>query len=339
MTSSSDRVLFVGTNEGLYRADDRGGEYETRLLGLADRGGIRSPTVVDFNDPQVLYAGTSRGGMFRSEDEGKTWHEINEGIVYKEIWSTAQHPRTGELLAGTGPASLFKSTNGGDRWVESEGLKALPTTKEWSFPQPPHVAHVKGLSLYAGDPSLIFGSVEEGWAVRSRDAGKTWENLRENLEFDLHYIYVMPDDPTIILATSGHGFFRSFDGGDTWERVEDGLDFRYFAPLAFHPARANVLFTAAASTPPPGWRRPEGAESAFYRSDDRGESWQRLNGGLPERLPAAPRAVASDPTDPNAFFIGMTTGSIWMTENGGESFQEILNGLPQVSSITVSHQL
>lgn len=167
--------------------------------------------------------------------------------------------------------------------------------------------------------------------MRSRDAGETWENLKDNIEFDLHYIYTMPDDPSIVLATSGHGLFRSFEGGDTWEERKEGLDFHYFAPLAFHSSRPQVLFTAAASTPPPGWRRPDSdAESAFYRSANRGDSWERLSGGLPEHLPAAPRALASDPEDPDSFFIGMTTGSVWMTEDAGESFQEVLSGLPQV---------
>lgn len=337
--SASDRVLYLGTNAGLYRAEERGGEYDAKLLGLAERGGIRSPVMIDSSDPRLMWTGTSKGGMFRTEDGGASWQEINEGIVYKEIWSTARHPRTGELLAGTGPASLFKSSNQGDTWTECEGLKALPTTIEWTFPNPPHVAHVKGLSVYEGDPNLILGSVEEGWAVRSRDAGKTWENLKDNIEFDLHFIYVMPDDPANVLATSGHGLYRSMDGGDSWARSEDGLDFRYFAPLAFHSSRPDVMFTAAASTPPPGWRKPEGAESAFYRSENRGQTWQRLRGGLPERLPAAPRAVASDPDDPNAFFIGMLNGSVWATENGGESFQEVLTGLPQVSSIAVGRRV
>lgn len=336
--ASSDRVVYLGTTGGLYRAEERDGEYDVKLLGLEDRGGIRYPVVVDREDPRLLFAGTSRGGMFRSENAGESWREINEGIVYKEIWSVAQHPRSGELITGTGPATIFKSSDQGETWAECESFKSVPTTKEWSFPNAPHVAHVKGLSLYADDPSLIYGSVEEGWAMRSRDAGKTWENLRDNLEFDLHYIYVMPDDPSIVLATSGHGFYRSFDGGDTWAEIGEGLDFHYFAPMAYHASRPQVLFTAAASTPPPGWRRPEGAESAFYRSEDRGATWQRLRGGLPEGLPAAPRAVASDPDDPNVFLIGMTTGSVWMTSDGGEAFQEVLSGLPQVGGITVTHR-
>src|SRR5437867_6907683 len=98
--ASDDRVLYLGTSGGLFRAEEQGGEYDATLLGLSERGGIRYPIVVDRDDPQRLFAGTGRGGIFRSEDEGGTWRDVNEGIVYKEIWSLAQHPRTGELIAG-----------------------------------------------------------------------------------------------------------------------------------------------------------------------------------------------------------------------------------------------
>lgn len=335
---ASDRVLYVGTMDGLYQAEPEGKAYQARSLGLQGKGAIRYPIVVDRSDPRRLYAGTSRAGMYRSEDAGGSWREINEGIVYKEIWSTVQHPKSGELLAGTGPASLFKSSDGGDTWTECEGLKQLPDTKEWTFPNPPHVAHVKGLAVHADDPALIYGSVEEGWIVRSRDSGKTWNQLRDGVEFDAHYVYVMPDDPSIVVATSGQGFYRSEDGGDSWKQYKEGLSCRYFAQLAVHPSRPKVFFSAAAAVPPPGWRRPEGAEAGFFRSENRGTTWEKLSGGLPERFVPAPRAVAGDPEDPDTFFVGMTDGSVWMSENGGESFQQILTGLPHVGSIRVAHR-
>ena len=338
MASASDRVVFVGTAEGLYRAEPGGDRYEASVAGLQGKGTVRAPLVVDRDDPRRLYAGTNRGGMFRSEDGGGTWREINDGIVYKEIWSVDQHPRTGELIVGTGPAAIFKSVDRGDTWTECEQLRTLPTTKEWTFPNPPHVAHVKGLGLYAEDPSLIFGSVEEGWAIRTRDGGTTWQNLKDGVEFDLHYINIMPDDPATIVATSGNGFYRSQDGGDSWSECSQGLSCRYLAPMVVHPARPCVFFTAAAAVPPPGWRRPEGADASFFRTENRADSWQKLTGGLPEHFTAAPRATAGDPEDPDAFFVGMTDGSVWMSEDGGESFRQILGGLPPITSLRVARR-
>lgn len=280
---------------------------------------------------------TSRGGVFRSEDRGRSWREINEGIVYKETWSLAQHPKTGELVLGTGPTAIFKSSDGGDHWSECEQLRTLPETQDWTFPNPPHVSHVKGLSLCASDPLLIFGAVEEGWLIRSKDGGKTWQNIKQGTEFDSHSVAVMPDDPAIVIATSGKSFYKSGDGGDRFTKHDRGLDRCYMAQVALHPSRPKVFLTAAAAVPPPFWRRPEGADSGFYLSDDRGDSWQRLTGGLPEHFKSAPRAVAGDPEDPNSFLIGMTDGSVWLTEDGGEDFRQIITGLPQVMSIRVAY--
>lgn len=340
MTKGSDRILYyIGTAaDGLYLAESNGSGYKSRPLGLQGKGALRSPVVVDRSDRRRLYAATSRGGVFRSEDAGQTWREINDGILYKEAWSIAQHPKTGELYVGTGPSSVFKSTNGGNTWVDCEQLRTLSETIDWTFPRPPHVSHVKGLALCVDDPMLIFGAIEEGWIIRSRDGGESWQNIKEGTEFDSHSVAVMPDNPSVVIATSGKGVYRSSDGGDHFVSSSQGLDCRYMAQLVVHPKQSNVLFTAAATVPPPLWRRPEGAVSGFYRSENQGNSWERLSGGLPSHFKAAPRAVAGDPEEPNSFVVGMTDGSVWMSEDGGESFREILSNLPEVTSIRVGHR-
>jgi photosystem II stability/assembly factor-like uncharacterized protein len=337
MATADDPILYLGTAEGLYLAEKKDHSYDARLLGLKGKGTLRAPVVIDRTDTRRLYAATSRGGVFRSEDRGQTWREINEGVVYKEAWSLVQHPMTGELYLGTGPSSIFKSLDGGDTWIDCEQLRTLPETEEWTFPNPPHISHVKGLSLCADDPLFIFGAIEEGWLIRSKDGGKSWQNIKEGTEFDSHSVMIMPDNPKVIVSTSGKGVYRSLNGGDSFVASSNGLNCRYLAQLVVHPARPKVLFTAAAAVPPPFWRRPEGAASAFYRSEDQGACWERLKGGLPEHFKAAPRATAGDPENPDAVFVGMTDGAVWMSDNGGESFSQILAGLPQVTSIRVVH--
>jgi photosystem II stability/assembly factor-like uncharacterized protein len=335
MAATDDRVLYLGTYEGVYRAEPKGDGYEATLLGLADQGGLRARVIVDKDDANLLMAGTVKGGMFRSEDAGATWQEINQGITYKEIWSMVQRPDTGEVIVGTGPVTVYKTRDHGDTWVDCEGIRTLRESKEWTFPNPPHVAHVKGLDV-SGD--RIMGALEEGWLVRSLDGGTTWETIQHGTHFDSHSVVTMPNDPQVVLSTSGHGVYRSEDAGATFENASSGLDCQYLAQIVVHPARPNVLFTAAAEVPPPGWRRPEGANSRFFRSESQGGSWERLSGGLPPAFKAAPRGTAGDADDPDAFFVGMTDGSVWMSENGGESFRQIITGLPQVSSITVTRR-
>jgi len=337
MGLSSDRILYVGTEDGLHIAEATGNEYRSRPLALQGKGAVRSPVVIDRTDRRCLYAATCRGGMHRSEDSGQTWREINDGILYKETWCVVQHPKTGELFVGTGPSSVFKSADGGDHWVDCERLRDLPETIDWTFPRPPHVSHIKGLALSPDDPMVILGAVEEGWLIRSQDGGKSWRNIKEGVEFDAHSVAVMPDDPAVVIVTSGQGVYKSTNGGDSFVDSSRGLDCRYMAQLVCHPARPKVLFSAAAAVPPPLWRRPEGAQSAFYRSENQGESWERMSGGLPDNFTAAPRATAGDPEEPNAFFVGMTDGTIWLSQDGGESFRQILGGLPSVSSIRVAH--
>ena len=158
-------------------------------LGLQDVGGLRCPLLVDCNDPRTLFAGTVAAGVVRSRDGGKSWQKTSNGLTKPEIWWLEQHPRTGELWAGTSPASMFHSADRGEHWQECDGIQQLPRVPEWTFPNPPHIAHVKHLSLRADDPADILAAVEEGWLIRSRDGGRTWSNLTEGTEFDSHTAY------------------------------------------------------------------------------------------------------------------------------------------------------
>jgi len=342
----SDTILYVGTGQGLFRAEGNGQGYAVKPAGLEGSGGLRCPVVVDKDDERRLYAGTSRDGMFVSEDRGQTWRASNSGLDKKEIWWVAQHPATGDLWAGVSPSAMYKSSDRGESWTESKQLQAMPTIKEWTFPQPPHISHVKHLSLRDDDPNYVLGAVEEGWLIRTTDGGQTWENLRNGCEFDAHTVYYMPDNPKVVVSTSGKGFYRSEDGGDSFVKTTTGMDRGYMAQLVIHPKRPKVVFTAAAAGPPPTWTQPQGGDAAFYRSDDQGHTWRQLSGGLPEHINPAPRFAAGDPDDPDSVFYGLTDGSVWMTRDGGESFKHILKIEPPhgadfrtgaVTSIRVTH--
>ncbi len=314
------RALFIGTGYGYVKVVRNGRESDAYSNELANSGGVRCPIVVDCANPRMLFAGTARAGVVRSHDGGETWRAMNDGLTKSEVWWLEQHPITGELWAGVSPAAMFTSADRGEHWVECEQLQRLPRIREWTFPPPPHIPHVKHISLRPDDPADILAAVEEGWLVRSRDGGATWTNLTNGTEFDSHTAYFLPNDPRTLMSTSGQGIYRSEDDGESFTPSDAGLDRRYMAHLAMHLARPEVVYTAAATVPPPGWARPEGADSAVYKSTDTGKSWSRLAGGLPDNLKAAPRAVAGDPEDPDIVYVGLTDGAVWMTEDGGESF-------------------
>lgn len=323
------------SRDGLLRVELGSSGTKVTHLGLDGSGGIRTPVVVDPHEVGTMYLGTSRDGFFRSTDGGETWVESNKGIVFKEVWSLEQHPTTGTLYVGTAPGSVFRSDDRGLTWQECEGLNALQSRKSWTFPGPAYTAHMKGLALCDSDPDLVWGAVEVGWLVRSRDGGRTWQNIRNGESHDSHTVTILPDEPSVVVSSSGEGMFRSEDGGDSFVESNEGVERRYMANVAVHSARPSVLFTAGAKGSPRGWDDiPEGADSWVYRSDDKGRTWERLTDGLPDPLRGGPRAVAIDPDDPDVVMIGLVDGTIWETRDGGNSFDLLVEGLPPVNGIS-----
>jgi photosystem II stability/assembly factor-like uncharacterized protein len=334
---ATQRDIYISTNDGLYRGKVNGGIMDVDVIGLVGMGTLRAPVIVDVKNPNTLYVGTRRAGMLRSDDAGKTWRETNNGLIYKEVWSLAQHPTTGELYAGTGPAAVFRSNDGGENWSFSEQLHSLPETIEWTFPNPPHIAHIKGFGLSKNDPNMVYAAIEEGYLIRSKDGGTTWQTLHTGTTIDSHTVSVMPDNPNVLVSASGNGIFRSEDAGDHFVLSSDGLTREYVSQIVFHENEPNLMFTAAAAVPPRDWRRPEGADTGFFRSEDQGRSWKQLAGnGLPDHMVAAPRGTAGFPDRAGTFLAAMNDGSVWMTDDYGEHFKQAVKGLPPVYGITIS---
>lgn len=336
----SDRVLYVGTVDGLYLVEEEDGEFDARLIGFQGMGVMRAPAVQDVDEPRRIYAGTTKAGFFVSEDGGASWEEMNRGIVYKNVWSIAQHPMTRTLWAGTSPADVFRSDDRGETWQECQQLHTLPSTKQWTGPIPPHVSRMKSIGVDGNDTDAIYGAIEEGWAVRSLDGGRTWDQLAEGMDHDAHFITVMPDGSNVVMAGGGKGMYRSTDRGTSWAKCSSGLEEYRYTPayVVVNPSRPRRLLTTVTKTGPGGWTRPEGPGLAFARSDDQGETWRILPEAVSADFRPVPRGLVGDADAPDACFAGMTDGSVWMSPDGGEHFERIIGGLPPVSSISLAHR-
>jgi photosystem II stability/assembly factor-like uncharacterized protein len=317
---STRSPVYVGTMEDAYELTGAQAHPEVRPLGLRGSGGVRA-LLVDRHDPARLYAGTAARGVLRSTDRGRTWDEVNRGLVYQDIFSLAQHPGAGVLYAGTEPANVFRSSDGGDTWTGSPALRNLPETRDWWFPRPPHIAHVRHIAVCDDDPLDICCAIEDGWLVRSRDGGETWMQVREGVDCDAHTVTFMPDDPAILYVATGNFGYRSTDGGLTFAQACYGMEHGYMAGIAVHPARPHVLLTVAARRSPPSWRTERGGDTAVYRSEDQGRTWERVTRGLPEYLAAGCWSVAGDPDDPDTALFGLFDGSVWATTDGARSFR------------------
>jgi hypothetical protein len=320
------RTLYVGTDHALYRArPGSDGRWRAEGVALAGLGGVRS-LVIDPDEPRRWWACTADHGVLATVDEGITWRERNQGLPASQGWWLARHPRTGELWYGAGPVSISRSVDCGETWHTCGGVEAPAERREFDDPRQPHVTHVRHIML-SGD-GLVLAALEEGWLLRSDDDGATWGTVREGIDRDCHATSLVPGEPGTVIASTGTGVYRSEDRGRSFAHSDDGLRHRSVTQVVLHPDRPQVLFTAAAECDPElSALRPEGANGGFYRSDDGGHTWWRLTGGLPEALRPAPTCAAGDPGDPDSFYVGTTDGSVWLTEDGGDSFAIAVEGI------------
>jgi hypothetical protein len=175
------------------------------------------------------------------------------------------------LLVGAESARLAWLSKGTLEFIDS--FDEVPERSLWKTPWggPPDVR-----SLAVSSDGTIYANVHVGWIVRSRDGGKTWKNLCEELEMDVHQVSTHPSNPTIVFAATAEGFYISRDYGEIFSHQIDSMPYRYQRACTCFPDRNVYLLSTS--------RGPHGyAEARIYRSEDDGKHWGPVN-GLPEGI-------------------------------------------------------
>jgi photosystem II stability/assembly factor-like uncharacterized protein len=294
---------------------------------------------------QVL-AGTRKGLFFLRSEDRRTWELEGPELTGWEIMHAVSDPRDGAIYAASSSFvygdTVHRSADGGKTWERAEQI-GLPEESGLKLEKLWHVRPGRdgenGRLWLGGTPGVLF---------RSDDGGQTWEPNEGILTHPTrdrwqpgagglccHSIQLDPTDPErMYVAISAAGTFRTDDGGETWAPFNKNVaaDFhpekypevgQCVHKLLVHPARPERL-----------WQQNH---CGVYRSDDRGDSWVRLDGnGLPSSFGFP---IMLDPGDPDVAFVIPEHGAenrvtvdgkltVYRTSDAGESWESASNGLP-----------
>ncbi|KAA9006162.1 WD40/YVTN/BNR-like repeat-containing protein [Histidinibacterium aquaticum] len=292
--------LLLGTSKGAFIIEgDEDRENWTIRGPFCDAWPINHMTY----DPEsgAIYAAGGFGAflgvdVWKTEDHGESWTRSGEGLAYDDdtaidqVWSLgAGH---GAIYAGVKPAGLFRSTDHGQTWSHVRGLSEHPTRPDW----PPGGA---GLTL--------------------------------------HHILTDPESADRLwVGISSAGTFYSEDGGETWSTRNKGVKVLDWDTGEYtYPEFGNCVH--GLSLGPSGTMYQQGHNGMFV-SRDHGAEWTAIDDGLPSTFGFP---VVAHPRAPDtAWFFPMNgdikgrhcpdgKAAVWRTRDGGQTWEDLREGLPQ----------
>src|SRR5579875_1034866 len=289
-------------------------------------------------EPGMIFAGVFHGTVMCSRDAGQTWERRDRGIEHHDVYSLAYARIDGRLrlFAGTEPAHLYLSDDLGLNWRELPRLRSVPSVPTWTFPAPPHVAHVKHITFAPDDPRTIYVSIEQGGLLKSSDGGETWTEFGgfdSEYDQDIHRLHVDPRDGKRMLMVDGLGMYATRDGGRSWERRtrHDSVVGGYPDTLVYLPSNPDIMIAGGSKENPGYWFKHRFAGARIARSRDAGRSWELLRNGLPDpdRWQASIEAMCLEEWRGSfSVFAATTAGEVFETHDGGDHWREIAKVAP-----------
>jgi hypothetical protein len=359
----SDR-LHLATRKGLFLLE-RGHSGWT----IASTSFLGDPVTLSLSDGRdnTLYAALNLGHfgakLQRSSDGGSTWEEVAVPVYpkaegpakeeekkapsLKQIWALAAGGKDepGCLWAGTIPGGLFSSKNRGESWELVRPLWDRPEREAWmggGYDE----AGIHSVCVDPRDSRRILVGVSVGGVWVTEDGGKSWalsakgmraayippeRALDENMQ-DPHLVVQCAGAPDVYWCQHHNGVFRSVDGARTWEELEVPPSSFGFA-VAVHPKEPETAWLVPAVKDE--CRIPVDGKVVVARTRDGGKSFQVMREGLPQVHAydlVFRHALDVDDTG-ERLAMGSTTGSVWVSEDQGDSWQTVSHHLPPVYSV------
>jgi hypothetical protein len=361
----------VATRKGLFTLERGTGGWSIRRVSFL--GDNCTLVMHDARSGQTLAAlnhGHFGCKLHRSGDAGATWQEIAapkypekpadyvpktppaEGQpvpwTLKLVWALAPggDDEPGTIWCGTLPGGLFRSDDGGDSWSLNRPLWDDPMREEWfgggaDFP---------GIHSVCVDPRNarhVAIGISCGGVWTTKDGGRSWavggsgmraefmppERAFEPNIQDPHLLVQCGAQPDVMWVQHHNGIFRSTDRAASWTEIT-GVDPSTFGfPVAVHPKDPDTAWFVPAVKDE--HRYPAGGRVVVNRTRDGGKTFETLTRGLPQEHAydlVYRHALDVDETGTRLAF-GSTTGSLWVSEDGGDSWQTISSHLPPIYAV------
>ncbi len=313
------RIFLACADRGLARAQHNpGGAWSVEHLSTEKRFTCLAS---DPTNPATILAGTHEG-VFRSDDTGLNWRPSGmQGHIVKSLAISPHDSRT--ILAGTKPALVYRSDDGGDSWHELEGFRRIPNRWWWFSPADPPDwrPYVISVAISPTDPDVVLAGVEFGAVVRSEDGGLTWSrHLRRALR-DCHSLKFHARDGRWAYQAGGTGGGAAFsqDGGQTWQKARHGLAKNYGIVCAADPARPEIWYICVAPSPFNAFG--DHPQIYLYRMDG-SAGWIPI-GWQDHPLSETPTALVTVLDAPGHLYAGLSNGDIWHTADRGDSWEKL----------------
>jgi photosystem II stability/assembly factor-like uncharacterized protein len=221
-------IVFVGTQRGIYRSQDRGDHWQRMDL---PEGRIVWSIQFHPHNPQVMYLGTEGSEVYISHDGGEHWQYLST-IANPDAVQMAFATRIlGLAIESTSPDRMYAALEVGGAARSTDGGKTWQLINR-DFTGNIDLMDLHGVALGAADASAVFIANRAGvW--RSRDGGERWENVHLERFSPIVYsrgVQTAPDNPNTLYACVGlnfgsatGGLMRTTDVGATWERIDQGM--------------------------------------------------------------------------------------------------------------------
>ena len=289
-------LLVAGSAMAQHASPGVFADLSWRMVGPMRGGRTRAVAGVP-SQPSVFYIGAVNGGVWKTDDAGRSWRPIFDAQPTQSIGAIAVAPSDPNIIYVASGEGLLRP----DLSVGNGIYRSRDAGRTWSHLGLTEGQQIAELAIDPRDPSRLFAAVlghpygpnPERGIYRSQDAGASWERvLYKDADTGASAVAIDPVHPEVVYAGlwqarlgpwedknefngTGGGLFKSTDGGSSWRRLSAGLPATLAqVNIAIAPSTPQRLYLSVGTSEPGDYSSSAGL--GVFRSDDGGESWTRI---------------------------------------------------------------